>query len=293
MKIRIDFVTNSSSSGYGTINVKNSILIPLIKELLDSISVLDSDIYSPLLKIENDTLSCENGQDENSGIEIIYPPGELSDVTDALKEAVLDFVEFFCSESDIEYEELSETFSNQIEQKKNEILDAYTLVDIQSTSFNTGSDMPIYIDDETGKQSADLRGEKSNEFDEILYVTEYEEFNFKKGAKGDLGKTGVYTITYGVEGVGAEEEEEDEEEEENEEENEERKPTMKRTFIYTDAKSNKFWSIDAATTSFTVNFGKTGTNGQTSLMSYDTEAECEKEVAKRIAEKVKKGYVEQ
>jgi predicted DNA-binding WGR domain protein len=68
---------------------------------------------------------------------------------------------------------------------------------------------------------------------------------------------------------------------------------MKRTFIYTDAKSNKFWSIDAEATSFTVNFGKTGTNGQTSLMSYDTEAECEKEVNKRIAEKVKKGYVEQ
>jgi predicted DNA-binding WGR domain protein len=68
---------------------------------------------------------------------------------------------------------------------------------------------------------------------------------------------------------------------------------MKRTFIYTDDKSNKFWTIETAETAFTVTFGKVGTAGQTSEKSFADAAACTKEVNKLIAEKTKKGYAEQ
>jgi predicted DNA-binding WGR domain protein len=68
---------------------------------------------------------------------------------------------------------------------------------------------------------------------------------------------------------------------------------MKRTFIYTDEKSNKFWSIETEGTGFTVTFGKTGTDGQKSEKSFASDDECQKAADKLIAEKTKKGYVEQ
>jgi len=68
---------------------------------------------------------------------------------------------------------------------------------------------------------------------------------------------------------------------------------MKRTFIYTDEKSNKFWSIESNGTSYTVNYGKVDTTGQTQTKEFDTEEACKKAVEKLIAEKVKKGYVEE
>nr|WP_198999799.1 ankyrin repeat domain-containing protein [Flavobacterium sp. ASV13] len=68
---------------------------------------------------------------------------------------------------------------------------------------------------------------------------------------------------------------------------------MKKTFTYTDDKSSKFWSIAISGKSFTVNYGKTGTNGQTQTKEFDTEEKCQKEADKLIAEKTKKGYVEE
>jgi predicted DNA-binding WGR domain protein len=68
---------------------------------------------------------------------------------------------------------------------------------------------------------------------------------------------------------------------------------MKRTFIFTGNKSNKFWTIDTAETSFTVTCGEAGTAGQTSERSFSSEADCLQEVNKLIAEKTKKGYVEE
>lgn len=68
---------------------------------------------------------------------------------------------------------------------------------------------------------------------------------------------------------------------------------MKKTFTYTDDKSSKFWSIEVSSNSFTVNYGKTGTTGQTQTKTFDTEAQCQKEAEKLIAEKTKKGYVEE
>lgn len=67
---------------------------------------------------------------------------------------------------------------------------------------------------------------------------------------------------------------------------------MKRTFNYSDQKSNKFWSIETSNDTFTVNYGKTGTIGQTQTKTFADEEKCLKEADKLIAEKVKKGYVE-
>lgn len=67
---------------------------------------------------------------------------------------------------------------------------------------------------------------------------------------------------------------------------------MKRIFIFQDAKSQKFWSIDVEGTGFTVQYGRLGTEGQTSNKSFDTEEKCQKEADKLITEKTKKGYVE-
>ena len=43
---------------------------------------------------------------------------------------------------------------------------------------------------------------------------------------------------------------------------------MKRTFTYSDDKSDKFWSIDIDGGSFTVNFGKIGSAGQVNTKSF-------------------------
>jgi predicted DNA-binding WGR domain protein len=68
---------------------------------------------------------------------------------------------------------------------------------------------------------------------------------------------------------------------------------MKRTFVYTDEKSNKFWSIETSGTDFTVTYGKVGSDGQTSEKSFASNDECKKAADKLIAEKTKKGYIEQ
>ncbi|WP_338422233.1 WGR domain-containing protein [Leptospira borgpetersenii] len=44
--------------------------------------------------------------------------------------------------------------------------------------------------------------------------------------------------------------------------------------------------------SFTVTYGKTGTNGQTQTKDFDSEEKCLKEAKKLLSEKLKKGYVE-
>lgn len=68
---------------------------------------------------------------------------------------------------------------------------------------------------------------------------------------------------------------------------------MKRTFIYADAKSHKFWSIEASGNSYTVRYGKVGSDGQTQVKEFADEATCLLAVEKILAEKTKKGYVEE
>jgi predicted DNA-binding WGR domain protein len=61
-------------------------------------------------------------------------------------------------------------------------------------------------------------------------------------------------------------------------------------YEFSEGTSNKFWQIDLSGKSFTTTYGKIGTNGQTTVKTFKTEAEAKKEYDKLIAEKVKKGY---
>jgi uncharacterized protein (TIGR02996 family) len=57
-----------------------------------------------------------------------------------------------------------------------------------------------------------------------------------------------------------------------------------------DGKSNKFWEINLAGTSFTTQYGRIGSKGQKTLKEYDSADKAAKEYEKLIAAKVKKGY---
>jgi uncharacterized protein (TIGR02996 family) len=65
-----------------------------------------------------------------------------------------------------------------------------------------------------------------------------------------------------------------------------------RTFVFTDATSNKFWHIELSGKKFTVQFGRVGTTGQTQTKSSTSPAAAQKEHDKLVAQKLKKGYVE-
>jgi predicted DNA-binding WGR domain protein len=66
----------------------------------------------------------------------------------------------------------------------------------------------------------------------------------------------------------------------------------RREFQYADDKSDKFWHIELADSSYTVHFGRTGTNGQTQTKDFGSAEAAKKEYDKLIAEKLKKGYTE-
>ncbi len=65
----------------------------------------------------------------------------------------------------------------------------------------------------------------------------------------------------------------------------------RQEYHFRDGKSDKFWAIDVQGSSFTVQFGRTGTAGQTQTKEFDSNAEAQKTADKLIAEKTKKGYV--
>ena len=65
-----------------------------------------------------------------------------------------------------------------------------------------------------------------------------------------------------------------------------------RRFELSDGTSNKFWEIDLDGKSFTVKFGKIGTNGQTQVKSFPTPAKAQAEHDKLVREKTGKGYAE-
>jgi predicted DNA-binding WGR domain protein len=56
--------------------------------------------------------------------------------------------------------------------------------------------------------------------------------------------------------------------------------------------SSKFWEVSVDDSQMTVRFGKIGATGQTTVKQFDSAEEAEAQVAKLIAEKSKKGYVE-
>jgi predicted DNA-binding WGR domain protein len=65
-----------------------------------------------------------------------------------------------------------------------------------------------------------------------------------------------------------------------------------RSLRYTDAKSDKFWSIQWSGCSHTVQYECTGKAGQTQTKEFPTEAAAQKSYEQLVAEKLKKGYVD-
>ena len=54
----------------------------------------------------------------------------------------------------------------------------------------------------------------------------------------------------------------------------------KTRLVYKDAKSNKFWQIEAKGSSINILYGKVGTNGQTSIKKAKSPAAAKVEVEK-------------
>src|SRR4051794_7439683 len=66
----------------------------------------------------------------------------------------------------------------------------------------------------------------------------------------------------------------------------------RREFHFEEGSSKKFWAIEVAGKSFTVQFGRLGTAGQSQTKDFTSAADAKKAVDTLIAEKVKKGYLE-
>ena len=69
-------------------------------------------------------------------------------------------------------------------------------------------------------------------------------------------------------------------------------PRAMRRFEFNEGSSNKFWQIELTGDSFTVTWGRVGTNGQTQTKSFDSATKAETEHDKLVKEKIKKGYAE-
>ncbi|MBS2035578.1 STM4015 family protein [bacterium] len=67
---------------------------------------------------------------------------------------------------------------------------------------------------------------------------------------------------------------------------------MKRSLIYMDAKSSKFWNIALEGSSHTVTYGRIGSAGQSATKSFASEELARKDAEKLVKEKLGKGYVD-
>ena len=65
-----------------------------------------------------------------------------------------------------------------------------------------------------------------------------------------------------------------------------------RRFEFSDGKSDKFWEIAVDGNTYTVRYGRRGTDGQSNTKVYPTPEKAQAEADKAIASKTKKGYVE-
>ncbi|GDG92706.1 MolR family transcriptional regulator [Escherichia coli] len=65
-----------------------------------------------------------------------------------------------------------------------------------------------------------------------------------------------------------------------------------RHFIFQDEKSHKFWAVEQQGNELHICWGKVGTKGQNQVKSFADAAAAAKAELKLIAEKTKKGYVE-
>ena len=59
---------------------------------------------------------------------------------------------------------------------------------------------------------------------------------------------------------------------------------------YVDERSHKFWELTRTGSSYTVRFGRVGTQGQSRTKEFETEAQAKTEAQKQIGAKIRKGY---
>jgi len=69
-------------------------------------------------------------------------------------------------------------------------------------------------------------------------------------------------------------------------------PGGKRRFEFREGRSSKFWEIEVTGTDHNVRFGRIGTSGQSQTKSFSSKAAAQKDAARLIAEKQRKGYGE-
>ena len=67
---------------------------------------------------------------------------------------------------------------------------------------------------------------------------------------------------------------------------------MERKLIFMDANSSKFWNIVLEGNSHTVNYGRTGTDGQTKTKEFDDAQKAQASFEKLVKQKMSKGYVD-
>jgi predicted DNA-binding WGR domain protein len=67
---------------------------------------------------------------------------------------------------------------------------------------------------------------------------------------------------------------------------------MKKRLEYRDEKTQKFWEGNVEGRSYTIRYGKIGTNGHESTSEFATEEEAVQKFEKVVKEKLKKGYQE-
>ncbi|HEX9254594.1 MAG TPA: WGR domain-containing protein [Candidatus Angelobacter sp.] len=70
-------------------------------------------------------------------------------------------------------------------------------------------------------------------------------------------------------------------------------PGAVRHFEFVGGSSQKYWEISLSGNSFTVRFGRIGTVGQSQTKTFADEARAKREADHLIAEKLRKGYVEE
>lgn len=66
-----------------------------------------------------------------------------------------------------------------------------------------------------------------------------------------------------------------------------------RRLTYTEGSSNKFWEISRNGNRVNVRWGRMGSEGQSKVLGFDSDAEAEAAHAKMLNEKLKKGYVDE
>ncbi|AVF24844.1 WGR domain protein [Paenibacillus larvae subsp. larvae] len=65
---------------------------------------------------------------------------------------------------------------------------------------------------------------------------------------------------------------------------------METVLIYQDEKSNEFWKIDVVGNSYSITYGKIGTQGSIQFKIFESPEECAKEAEQLIRTKLEEGY---